>query len=302
MQAAHNASAVERSGSSMRLGSRYFDFDHELVVMAIVNRTPDSFYDRGATFDLEVALEHTAEHIAAGADIIDVGGVKAGPGHPVNPDEELERVLPFVEAFRERFSAPLSVDTYRAGVAAAALSAGANLINDSSGMSEPEIADVVAAHPGSGLVITHHGGPLRSRPLRPDYDPDVVGAAIDHCATLAQHAVQRGVRREQIIVDPGHDLYKTTAQSLELTRRLGELAELGYPVLVALSNKDFIGEALGLELSERGDASLAAAVFAVLHGARIVRAHDAVATVRALRMVEVLLGWRTPEHTLRGLD
>jgi dihydropteroate synthase len=286
----------------MRLGSRYFDFDHELVVMAIVNRTPDSFYDRGATFELDVALEHAAQHIAVGADIIDVGGVKAGPGQAVNVDEELERVVPFVEAFRARFSTPLSVDTYRARVAEAALSAGANLINDSSGMSEPELADVVAAHPGSGVVITHHPGPLRARPFRPDYDPDVVGAAIDYCATRAQRAVQRGLRREQIIVDPGHDLQKTTAQSLELTRRLGELAELGYPVLVALSNKDFIGESLGLELHARSDASLAAAVFAVLNGARIVRTHDAGATVSALRMVEVLLGWRAPELALRGLD
>lgn len=286
----------------MQLGPRRFDFASELAVMAVVNRTPDSFFDRGATYDLDAALSHTEAQLAGGADIIDVGGVKAGPGTPVGVDEELERVLPFVRAFRERFDAPLSVDTFRPEVATAALAAGADLINDSSGMSDAGIADAVAGRHGAGLVITHHGGARRTRPFRPDYIPDVVTAAVRRCARMAEEAVQRGVPRAQIIVDPGHDLFKTTAQSLEVTRRIAELCALGYPVLVAMSNKDFIGESLDLPLGERGDASLAAAVFAVVHGARVVRAHDAVATARALRMVEVLLGWRTPALSLRGLD
>lgn len=286
----------------MRLGSRRFDFSSELAVMAIVNRTPDSFFDGGTTYELGAAVDHAAVQLRGGADIVDVGGVKAGPGDAVGSDEELERIMPFVHAFRARFSAPLSVDTYRSEVAAAALDAGADLVNDSSGLTDPAIADVVAAHPGAGLVVTHHGGPRRSRPFRPDYDPDVVTAATRRCAELAREAVRRGVPPEQIIVDPGHDLLKTTAQSLEVTRRIGELGALGFPVLVAMSNKDFIGETLGLELDERADASLAAAVFAVLRGARIVRVHDAVGTVRGLRMIEVLLGWRTPERSLRGLD
>jgi dihydropteroate synthase len=194
------------------------------------------------------------------------------------------------------------VDTYRPQIADAALAAGANMINDSSGMSDPAIADMVAARPDAALVITHHGGPRRSRPFRPDYDPDVVVAAVRHCRQRAAEAVRRGVRREQIVIDPGHDLYKTTAQSLEITRRLGEFCALRYPVLVAMSNKDFIGESLGLELTERADASLALAVFAVLQGARIVRTHDTVAAARALRMIEVVLGWRQPAVSLRGLD
>jgi dihydropteroate synthase len=286
----------------MRLGSRRFDFTRELAVMAIVNRTPDSFFDGGATYQLDAALEHAAAQLRAGADIVDVGGVKAGPGRAVDTAEELERIVPFVHAFRARFSAPLSIDTYRPAVAAAALDAGADLINDSTGMSDPEIADVVAAHRGASLVITHHGGPRRSRPFRPDYVPDVVTAATRRCAALTDEALRRGVPREQLIVDPGHDLYKTTAQSLEVTRRIDELGALGFPVLVAMSNKDFIGEALDLGLTERGDASLAAAVFTVLRGARVVRVHDAVSTVRGLRMIEVLLGWRAPARSLRGLD
>lgn len=286
----------------MRLGPRTFDFSRELAVMGIVNRTPDSFYDRGATFDLEAALQLADRQVAAGADIIDVGGVKAGPGTAVAVAEELDRVIPFVEAFRERSTAPVSVDTFRPEVASAALEAGVDLINDVTGLNDPAIADVVADHPRAGLVLTHHGGRPRSRPFRPDYDPDVTTAVRRRCAELVDVAVGRGVARAQLMVDPGHDMCKTTAQSLEVTRRLGELAELGLPVLVALSNKDFIGEALGVELHERREASLAAAVFAVLHGARIVRVHDVAGSVRGLRMVEVLLGWRSPSTLLRGLE
>ncbi|CAN5882604.1 dihydropteroate synthase [soil metagenome] len=286
----------------MQLGTRTFDFSRELAVMGIVNRTPDSFYDAGATFGLGAALDLADSQVAAGVDIVDVGGVKAGPGVTVGVDEELARVIPFVTAFRKRSSTPLSVDTFRPAVAAAALAEGADLINDVTGLSEPGIADVVARHPRAGLVLTHHGGPPRSRPFRPDYEPDVVTAVRRRCAALVDAATARGVAPAQLIVDPGHDMFKTTTHSLEVTRRIGELAELGHPVLVALSNKDFIGEALGLELHDRGAASLAVAVFAVLHGARIVRAHDVEGTVQGVRMIEVLLGWRRPATLLRGLD
>lgn len=286
----------------MRLGSQMFDFTRELAVMGIVNRTPDSFYDGGTAFGLSPALDLATGQVAAGADIIDVGGVKAGPGVAVSVDEELTRVVPFVTAFRQRAATPLSVDTFRPAVAAAALEAGADLINDATGLSDPGIADVVARHPRAALVLTHHGGPPRSRPFRPDYDPDLPTAVRRRCAELAELAMARGVAREQLIVDPGHDMFKTTAHSLEATRRLGELAALGHPILVALSNKDFIGESLGLELGERTSASLAAAVFSVLQGARIVRVHDVVGTVRGLGMIEVLLGWRQPSTALRGLD
>lgn len=286
----------------MRLGSHVFDLSQRIVVMGIVNRTPDSFFDRGATFALDAALAHADEQVAAGADIIDVGGVKAGPGDPVDLDTELDRVIPFVEGFRARSDVPVSVDTHRPAVARAALGAGADIVNDVTGLSDPEIADVVAQHPHAALVLTHHGGPPRSRPFRPDYDPDVVTAVRQRCAALVQTAVARGVGPGQLIVDPGHDMFKTTAHSLELTRRLDALTGLDAPVLVALSNKDFLGEALDLPLDQRGPASLAAAVFAALHGARIVRVHDVAPTVQAVRLVEVLLGWRPPATQLRGLD
>jgi dihydropteroate synthase len=286
----------------MRLGARTFDFSRQVAVMAIVNRTPDSFFDGGRTWDLGAALDHAMAQVADGADIVDVGGVSAAPGAPVDADEERARVLPFVAALRARSDVPISVDTWRAAVARDALAAGADLVNDVSGMAEPEIADVVAAHPHAALVVMHAGGPPRTRPFRPAYVPDVTSAVVATCRRLADEAQRRGVPRERLIVDPGHDFGKNTAHSLELTRRLPELAALGYPVLVALSNKDFLGETLDLGVGERLEASLAAAVAAVQLGARLVRVHATRETVRAVRTLEAILGWRAPAASLRGLD
>ena len=287
----------------LSLGARTFALERSVAVMAIVNRTPDSFYDKGATFALEAAVDRALRHLEEGADIIDVGGVKAGPGDDVTTEMELERIVPFVEAFRKVSDAPLSVDTFRAEVAARALDAGADLINDVSGMVEPEIADVVAARPHAALVVMHAGGPPRTRPFRPTYLPDVTTVVVERCRELAEDAQRRGVAADRIVVDPGHDFGKNTLQSLELTRRLPELCSLGYPVLVALSNKDFLGETLGGEaVDERLEASIAAAVASVMLGARIVRVHNVEATVRAVRTVEAILGWRQPGLTARGLD
>ena len=286
----------------VRLGPRVFDFDREVAVMAIVNRTPDSFYDRGRTYALGAAVEHALAQLQEGADVIDVGGVSAGPGREVTEEEERERILPFVAAFRRQTDAPLSVDTYRARIAEQALDAGADLVNDVSGMVEPEIADVVAARSHAALVVMHAGGQLRQRPFRPVHLPDVTTVVVQTCRRLAREARRRGVPSERIVVDPGHDFGKNTAHSLEVTRRLPELVALGHPVLVALSNKDFLGEVLDLPVGERGEASLAAAVTAVHLGARIVRVHDTRATVRAIRTTEAILGWRRPAVSARGLD
>jgi dihydropteroate synthase len=286
----------------LRLGAREWELSRRVLVMAIVNRTPDSFYDKGRTYELGAAVEHALAQVEAGADIIDVGGVKAGPGDEVTPEDERERIVPFVEAFRRMSDAPLSVDTFRASVAAAALDAGADLVNDVSGLVEPEVADVVAARTGTGLVVMHAGGPVRTRPFRPEYRPDVTTAVVQTCRALAEEAQRRGVPREALVVDPGHDFGKTTAQSLEVTRRLPELAELGFPVLVALSNKDFLGEAIGVPLEQRVEASLACAVASVMLGARMVRVHETAQTVRAVRTVEAVLGWRPPAAAARGLD
>jgi dihydropteroate synthase len=280
-------------------GRRTFDFGHRVAVMAIVNRTPDSFYDRGATFGFEAAVAAGERALAEGADWLDVGGVKAGPGPPVTEAEELDRVVPLVEALRGRTDAVISVDTFRSTVARRALAAGADVVNDPSGLHDPRLAEVAAAA-GAGLVVMHTGGPPRTRPHRPAYADVVaeVGAFLTARVALAR---RHGMPAERLIVDPGHDFHKNTFHSLELTRRLGELAGLGYPLLVGFSNKDFIGETLDVPLDQRLEGSLAAAGFAVAAGASIVRVHEVQATVRVVRMTEAILGRRPPAVTRRGL-
>ena len=280
-------------------GRRTFDFGRQVAVMAILNRTPDSFYDQGANFGFEAALAAADRALAEGADWLDVGGVKAGPGPEVTEAEELDRVVPLVEALRQRTDAVVSVDTFRPGVARRALAAGADVVNDPSGLRDPEVADA-AAEAGAGLVLMHTGGPPRTRPHRPAY-ADVVAEVRAFLAARAALAVGRGLAADRLIVDPGHDFHKNTFHSLELTPRLGELADLGYPVLVAFSNKDFVGETLDVGLDQRLEGSLAAAAFSVAAGASIVRVHQVRASVRVVRMTEAILGRRPPAATRRGL-
>ena len=285
----------------MRIGSRTFDFSCEVAVMGITNRTPDSFSDAGRSYALTDAVAQALGQVEDGADILDLGGVKAGPGTPVDVEEELDRVLPLVTELRRRTAIPLSVDTSRARVAQAALQAGADVVNDVSGLVEVEVADVVAAHPHAVLVVMHAGGAPRTRPHRVHYEPDVTTVVVETCRRLAAYAIERGVPPDRLVVDPGHDFRKNTFHSLELTRRLPELAALGHPILVALSNKDFLGETLDLPVDQRLEASLAAACVAVERGARIIRAHDVRATVRAIHTVEAIKGWRQPAAPVRGL-
>jgi dihydropteroate synthase len=284
------------------LRRRTLDLAHRVAVMGIVNRTPDSFYDAGRTFALQAAVDAALAQVEEGADILDVGGVKAGPGEEVDEAAELARTLPFVEAFRARSDAVLSVDTFRPAVAEAALGAGADLVNDTSGLADPRLAEVVAGVPGAGLVLMHSGGEVRTRPYRNAYAPDVTTAVVRALADLVARATAAGVPAEALVLDPGHDFRKSTLHSLEVTRRLPELCALGRPVLVALSNKDFIGESLDLPLGERVEASVGAAVTSVVLGARIVRVHEVRATVRAVRMAEVILGWRPPARAWRGVE
>lgn len=285
----------------LRLPRAEFDLSRRVLVMGIVNATPDSFYDRGCTFGLEPSLDHARELVRQGADIIDVGGVKGGPGPEVTVGEEINRVAPLVEALRaEHEELLISVDTWRAPVAEATLAAGADLINDVTGGSDGALLDVVGAA-GAGYVAMHHGGAPRTRPFRRSYEPDVTAAVLAHLRDLIERASSAGISPDAIVIDPGHDFQKTTYHSVELTRRLGELLPLARPVLVALSNKDFVGEALDAPLHDRVDGSLAAAVFSILHGARIVRVHEVARTVAAVHMTEVLLGWRPPAVAIRGL-
>ncbi|MBW3562812.1 MAG: dihydropteroate synthase [Actinobacteria bacterium] len=269
--------------------------------MGIVNVTPDSFYDRGETAEVDAAVDRALRLVAEGADIVDIGGIKGGPGPAVDVAEERRRVVPVIEAVRGRSDVVISVDTFRAPIADAALEAGADLVNDVTGGHDPTMLETVAAR-GAGYVAMHHGGEPRTRPSRRGYRPDVTTVVVEHCRELANRAIDVGVAPDRIVVDPGHDFQKTTYHSLELTRRLPELAALGYPVLVALSNKDFIGETLDAPLDRRVDGSLAAAVFAITRGARIVRVHEVARTVDAVRMTESLLGWRPPAVAVRGLE
>jgi len=279
---------------------RVFDFAHEIVVMGIVNRTPDSFYDRGRTYALDRAVEAGVREAAEGAGWVDVGGVPFSPDVPrVSVAEELDRVIPVVAGLAER-GVVVSVDTVRAEVAQAAVDAGAGVINDTSGLRDPEIADVVAATDAT-LVITHSAAPPGEHLRGPVYD-DVVGEIRAFLVTRVELATARGVTEDKIVIDPGHDLNKNTRHSLEITRRLSELADLGLPLLAAVSNKDFVGEAVGLERGERLEASLAAATVCALHGARILRMHQVRESVRAARMVEAILGLREPARLRHNLD
>jgi dihydropteroate synthase len=277
-----------------RIGGREFDFERQVAVMAIVNRTPDSFFDAGRTFDLTRAVDAVVAAAGQGADLVDVGGVPFGTaGPPVSEAEELDRVVPLVEAVRAVSDVIISVDTYRAEVARASLAAGANVINDTSGLYDIGLADLVAEH-DSWLVITHSlASPPRTPVSKPTYG-DVVAEVTAFLADRVARALGRGVPPERIIIDPGHDLNKNTLHSLELTRRLGEIAALGYPTLAAVSNKDFIGETLDVPQGQRQDGTIAALVACVLQGARLVRVHDVPSAVTAVRMTEAILGLREP--------
>ncbi|WP_052305673.1 dihydropteroate synthase [Thermomonospora curvata] len=258
--------------------------------MAVVNRTPDSFFDRGATYEFRAALAAVDRAVAEGADIIDIGGVKAGPGAEVDVAEELRRVVDVVAAVRERHPhVVISVDTWRAEVGRAVAEAGADLLNDTWGGVDPELAEVAAEH-RLGLVCAHAGGLRpRTRPHRVGYD-DVVADVIAHVTAEAERAVALGVPPEGILIDPAHDFGKNTRHSLEITRRLGELVATGWPVLVAVSNKDFIGETLGRPVQKRGVGTTAVLAVSAWLGARVFRVHDVAAARRALRAVEALAG------------
>jgi dihydropteroate synthase len=284
----------------LRLGRQTFGPD-ELLVMAIVNRTPDSFYDHGATFGLERAVEAVDAAVAAGAQIVDIGGVKAGAGDEVDVAEELRRTVELVAAARERHpDLVISVDTWRHEVGEAVVAAGADLLNDAWEGNDPALAEVAAAT-GAGLVCTHAGHlPPRTKPHRPAYD-DVTSDVVRTVVALAERAVSLGVRPDGIVIDPGHDFGKNSRHSLQVTRELGRMVETGWPVLVALSRKDFVGEALDLPVGERLYGTLAATAISAWLGARIFRAHDVTAARQVLDMVSTIRGDREPAVSRRGL-
>ena len=282
-----------------RIGRREFDFGRRVAVMAVVNRTPDSFSDRGATFALDRAVEAAVRAAELGADWVDIGGVPFGRGPAVSTQEEIDRVAPVVAAIAAASDVVVSVDTNRADVARAAIAAGAAVVNDTSGLGDPDMAGVVAAS-DAHVVITHSVGPPRAEKPPARFD-DVVAEVRAFLVERVARAEEAGVPRDRLIIDPGHDLDKNTLHSLELTRRLGEIADIGLPLLVAVSNKDFIGESIDRPQGARLSGSIAAMVACIERGARIVRMHDVEATVDAVRMTEAILGMRDParlEHNM----
>ncbi|MFC9234026.1 dihydropteroate synthase [Streptomyces decoyicus] len=284
----------------LRLGNREFGA-HEPVIMAIVNRTPDSFYDQGATFRDEPALARVEQAVADGAAIIDIGGVKAGPGEEVSAEEEARRTVGFVAEVRKRFpDVVISVDTWRHEVGEAVCEAGADLLNDAWGGVDPRLPEVAARY-DVGLVCTHAGGAEpRTRPHRVTYD-DVMADILRVTLGLAERAVELGVRRDAIMIDPGHDFGKNTRHSLEATRRLSEMTDTPWPVLVSLSNKDFVGETLDKPVKERVLGTLATTAVSAWLGAQVYRVHEVAETRQVLDMVASIAGHRPPAVARRGL-
>ena len=286
------------------LRGRRFDAVHP-AVMGIVNRTPDSFYAAARYTDLEPGLAAVDRLLTEGADLIDVGGVRAGQvGPEVSVQEEVERVRPFLLAVRERHpDMVLSLDTWRAEVASACAEAGVDLVNDTWAGADPELVDV-AADLGAGYVVTHTGGlPPRTDPVNVSYGPDPDDVVRDVLATLAagaQRAVAAGVPAERVLVDPTLDFGKTTRHSLRVLRATGAVAALGYPVLQALSRKDFVGETLDLGVDERLFGTLAATAVAGWLGTVVFRAHDVAATRQVADMVASIRGDRPPAVAVRG--
>ncbi len=275
--------------------------DDELLVMAIINRTPDSFYDKGATYAKDAALDRVTQVVEQGAHIVDIGGVKAGPGQQVDADEEKRRVVSFVADVAARHPhVVISVDTWRADVGRAVCAEGATLLNDAWGAYDPGLAEV-AAEFGVGLVCTHAGGlEPRTRPHRVQYE-DVMAAVLDDVLGQAQRAQAVGVPPEGILIDPGHDFGKNTRHSLECTRRLPEMVASGWPVLVSLSNKDFVGETLDRPVGQRLEGTLAATAVSAWLGARVYRVHEVRQTLDVLHMVQAIQGVRQPAVSRRGL-
>jgi dihydropteroate synthase len=296
--------SVPPASAVLRLGGRQFPAGRSLV-MAVINRTPDSFYPGARQYDVEVAAEAVARAEAEGAELIDIGGVKAGPGLDVDVDEELRRVVPFLSRIRAAHPGLLlSVDTWRAEVAVQACAAGADLINDTWAGHDPALAEVAAAN-GVGLVCSHTGGALpRTRPHRVTYGDSPDGVLDDVLTGLmgsARRATEAGVPAESLLIDPTHDFGKNTWHGLTLLRRTEALVALGYPVLMSLSRKDFVGETLDLPVDDRLAGTLGATAVAAWCGAKVFRAHDVAATRQVIDMVASIRGDRPPARTTRGL-
>lgn len=293
------------SPPALVLRGRSFDVGRP-AVMAIINRTRDSFFGGNRHADLDSAKRALEEALELGADLVDVGGVRAGQeGEVVDEQEEIRRVVPFLEWARASHpDVILSLDTWRSGVALAAADAGVDVVNDTWAGADPELVHV-AAQLGAGYVVSHTGGlPPRTDPVAVTYGDDPLDVVRDVVTTLARGARAAelsGIPPERILIDPTLDFGKTTQHSLEVLRHTADVAMLGYPVLQALSRKDFVGESLDLPAEERLEGSLAATAVAAWLGATVFRAHDVRATRRVVDMVATIRGDRPPRKAERGV-
>lgn len=271
---------------ALRLPSRSLALD-TVRIMGILNRTPDSFYDHGKYLGLDASIRRADEMLEEGADILDIGGEKAGPGEPVSAEEESRRVVPAIEAVRRLSSVPISVDTFKPEVARRAVEAGADIINSIGGFGDPAMRRV-AAETGAAAVVMH----IRREPRVADPEPVYRDVALDVLSFLvrrAQECIEAGIAADRIVVDPGPGFGKTTEHDIAVLRKLRRFTELPFPVLLAVSRKRFIGEVLGLDTGERLEGSLAVAAWGTMHGVKIIRTHDVKATRRVVRMTEAVL-------------
>ncbi len=282
----------------LKLRNFQFDLEERALVMGILNRTEDSFFDNGAYFELDAFLRRAEEIVLEGADILDVGGVKAGPGPEISEAEELDRVLPAVELLRDRFDIPISVDTWNARVIGEAMNAGASLGNDISGFASPGYLENVSKY-GGAVVATH----IRLVPRLADPNPiyqDLKGEVKQFLADRLERALQAGIHRESILIDAGFDLGKTTSQSMELLLSTDELGALGYPVLISASNKGFIGEVLDRVVTQRRMGSLSAVSIGAVKGAKVFRVHDVAGTRQVLDVITAIMAGYPPRWVLES--
>lgn len=265
-----------------------FEFDLERpVLMGIVNVTPDSFSDGGKHATVDAAIAHARQLIGEGAQIIDIGGESTRPGaEPVPVQRELDRVIPLVESLKHA-NVALSVDTCKPDVMKAALAAGADIINDVTGFRQAEARQIVAAHPNCGICVMHMQGQPQTMQVDPAYE-DVVKEVTDELRAMAEMLAAGGVQPERISLDPGFGFGKTLEHNYDLLRHLDQVVALGYPVFVGMSRKSMIGAVTGRSMDQRTTGSVAAALLAVMAGARIVRVHDVAPTRDALAIWQAM--------------
>ena len=260
------------------------------LIMGILNVTTDSFSDGGLFFDKGIAINHALEMEAAGADIIDIGGESTRPGaEPVLPEDELNRVIPVIEAIRSASDVCVSIDTYKADVAEKAITAGANIVNDISGLQFDESMANVVKNNNVPVVIMHIKGTPREMQKDPHYD-DLMQEVVAYFQERVEFCRQRGIKKGNIILDPGIGFGKRSQDNFELLRELKQIADLGYPVLSGPSRKSFIGLTLDLPVDERVEGTAAAVTASILNGAKIVRVHDVQEMKRVVTIADNIRG------------